>query len=68
MEYNFFASLIKSSPEEREKLIKIIENQVRLAKDYSRYEKYLTTCRDPKTKILLEKCKLDLIKSAERGK
>lgn len=68
MEYNFFASLIKSTPEEREKLIKIIENQVRLAKDYSRYEKYLTTCHDPKTRVLLEKCKMDLIRSAERGK
>ena len=60
----FLDEFLKS--EEKQKLVEETERQLRLAKQFCRYDKQLRICPSPTLKKMLEKAKIDIIKLMER--
>lgn len=64
---DFLPGFLEMEAKEREAMISETERQVRLAKQFCRYDRSLKVCKNEMMKRMLEKAKHDVIKLMERG-
>ena len=64
---DFLPNFLKLEAEQREAEISETERQLRLAKQFCRYDKSLKLCKNETMRKMLEKAKKDIIKLMERA-
>lgn len=65
---DFLPNFLETKTEDRNQFINETERQLRLAKQFCRYDKQLRfCCKNPTLQKMLEKAKLDVIKLMERA-